>query len=403
MNITFSFELNASKNSGKEGSILIRCTQNRKHRRVSTGISVLPKFWDKVHHKIRNSHPLANEYNPIILEKLKKITAEYSKLLADNVEVTIDDLVRNYNSEPITNFFDFAYKIKMAEIKSTNKVGTYRRYDTVLSKFKTFTGQKLNLNGVNYQLLKKYEAYLITELNNSRNTVSANFSAIRAIINEAIRHGIYKGRNPFDQLQLRYTDNTKEKLTVQELYRLIHNPIPPIYSLQLARDFFHACFLAEGTRGGDMIAMKKENIINNCLVFSQQKTGTKMIIPIAQELMTIFKKYVGSGKYIFPMLNNEEMVNEITIGNKLAYINKYLKELAKYSGILKKLSTHVARHTYTDLALEINNGNIYNVQQSLGHSSIKTTELYSRNRVNYNKVSILPEIIEYINKNSGTK
>jgi integrase len=121
-----------------------------------------------------------------------------------------------------------------------------------------------------------------------------------------------------------------------------------------------------------------------------------MVIPIDPELMEIFNKYIGVDKYIFPLLNDEKVVNEIIIGSKLAYINKYLKEVAKYCGIFKKLSTHVARHTFTDLALEVSNGNIYEVQKSLGHSSVKTTELYSRNRVNYHKVSLLPIIIKKI-------
>jgi site-specific recombinase XerD len=81
------------------------------------------------------------------------------------------------------------------------------------------------------------------------------------------------------------------------------------------------------------------------------------------------------------------------IGSKLAYINKYIKEVCKYAGILKKVSSHVARHTYTDIALQVSGGNIYQVQQSLGHRSVRTTEIYSRNRVNQQKNSIMMDIV----------
>ena len=121
-----------------------------------------------------------------------------------------------------------------------------------------------------------------------------------------------------------------------------------------------------------------------------------MIIPITESLDNIFKKY-DSQHYLFPLLSKEKVVNEFTINSKLTYINKYLKEVAKYCGIFKNLSTHVARHTYTDLALEVSNGNIYQVQQSLGDSSVKTTEIYSRNRLNYDKQSLLPNIMTLIN------
>jgi integrase len=121
------------------------------------------------------------------------------------------------------------------------------------------------------------------------------------------------------------------------------------------------------------------------------------MIPVVPELMEIFNRHhTTEGVYIFPFLNKEAVVNEIIIGNKLAYINKFIKEVCKYAGILKKVSSHVARHTYTDIALQVSGGNIYQVQQSLGHSSVKTTEIYSRNRVNYTKQSMLPDIIKLI-------
>jgi hypothetical protein len=42
--------------------------------------------------------------------------------------------------------------------------------------------------------------------------------------------------------------------------------------------------------------------------------------------MDIFNRHqTAEGLYIFPFLNKETIVNEIIIGNKLAYINKYIK------------------------------------------------------------------------------
>ena len=398
-NISISVELNIKKSTSTEGRVFIRCTQNRKHKRIGTGVAVAYKDWDKKRHKVKSSNPLSNELNNLIQEKLKKVTAVYTKLLSENEEVTLDDIVMRTTSVPMTNFFDFAYSTKMEEIKSRNKLGTYRRYESVLNKLKEYAGVKLSLNQINYTFLQKYMLHLKTKHNNTQDTISANLSVIRTIVNESIKHDLYKGSNPFGQLKMKYTDNTKEKLTAEELNRIFSYQLPNFYSIQVARDFFLACFLAEGTRGGDMISMKTEFIINNCLVFNQQKTGSKMVIPIVTELMEIFEKYMGIGAYIFPFLNDEKVVNEIIVGNKLAYINKYLKEVAKYCGIFKKLSTHVARHTFTDLALEASHGNIYEVQKSLGHTSVKTTELYSRNRVNYGKVSLLPEILTMVQKN----
>ena len=127
-----------------------------------------------------------------------------------------------------------------------------------------------------------------------------------------------------------------------------------------------------------------------------------MNIPITVELQAIFDQYSTDAPFIFPFLNNTNTINEIIINSKLTYVNKYLKEVAKYSGIFKKLSTHVARHSYTDLALQVTHENIYLVQQSLGHSSVRTTEIYSRNRLNMTKEPIVRGILDLINNNDKT-
>jgi len=397
MNITFRLEYNPAKDLKQSKPVFIRCTQNRKHKRIHTGVSVSSVYWNKQKQQVRKTHPQYQVYNLLIQTQLKQVLETYHHLMSTHKELNLQTLTEALQGKEQEDFFVFAFSTKMQEIKSRNKMGTYRRYETALHKFQVFTTGKLPIQQINYSLLKQYENHLIIHLNNSRDTVSANLSVIRTIINEAIRYDLYKGRNPFDLFKLTYTDNTKEKLTLDEIHRFIHAPIPAIPSLLLARDFFYACFLAEGTRAGDMIGMKKEYLQQGCLVFAQQKTGAKMMIPVVPELMEIFNRHHSTeGVYIFPFLNKEAVVNEIIIGNKLAYINKFIKEVCKYAGILKKVSSHVARHTYTDIALQVSGGNIYQVQQSLGHSSVKTTEIYSRNRVNYTKQSMLPDIIKLI-------
>jgi integrase/recombinase XerD len=394
MNVHFNLELSSRASSQAEKSILIRLTQNRQHRRMSTGIQVEEKHWDQDNQKVRKNHPLATEYNSILLSKIKELNTVYSKLLHQDSSTTADDIIRHLTRTQTTNFFGFAYSTKMEEIKSSKKMGTYRRYEAVLSKLEAYAGKNLPLKRINYTFLKEYSLYLKTKLKNTDDTVSANLSVIRTIINEAIRHGLYTDGNPFDQVKLRYTDNTKEKLTAEELKRIFTTPLPQIPSLLLAKDFFLACFLAEGTRAGDMMLMQPGNIVNNFLVFQQQKTGTQMVIPIVPELQEIITRHHTGGRFIFPFLNVDTVINEQVINSRITYVNKYLKELAKYCGILKKLSSHVSRHTFTDLALQATNENIYLVQKSLGHSSVKTTELYSRNRVNFERQSPIPDILQ---------
>jgi hypothetical protein len=247
MNISFNLELNSSFASKGDKTILIRCTQNRKHKRISTGISIPVTAWNKNKQKIKSTHKMAAEYNKLLQTKLKTVINAYNMLLEANQSANLDELVSFISQSTQVNFFEFAYRTKMAEIKASNKLGTYKRYEAVLNKFKEFSGKNLSISKVDYNLIRKYELHLQNNLNNSRDTTSSNLSVLRTIINEAIRCNVYTKQNPFEQIQLKYTDNSKEKLTIDELKRLFTTPLPNIPSLQLARNFFKACFLAEGT------------------------------------------------------------------------------------------------------------------------------------------------------------
>lgn len=396
MNISFHPEISSRASSDQKRTIMIRCSQQRQHRRISTGLQVDGQQWDNARKQVRK-HPMAKEYNVIIQEKLKKLATAYAHLLAIHDRVTLDDLVSYMLKDQATNFFDFAYSTKMAEIKESKKEGTYRRYEAVLNKLKEYGGHRLSIHRINYTFLKEYSHHLKADLKNSPDTVSANLSVIRTIVNEAERRGLLKEPNPFGKLSLKYTDNTKNKLTFHEMRRMFAIELPDILSLRLARDFFLACFLAEGCRAGDMVKMETKHIQEGFLVYKQGKTGHLIGTPIIAELQEIFDRYKGmTDKYLFPLLDAESEPDELVVNSKVTYINKYLKELAKYCGIFKKLSTHVARHTYTDMALQASQGNIYQVQQSLGHSSVKTTEGYARQSVNFKRTTVVPEIMGLI-------
>jgi integrase len=202
-------------------------------------------------------------------------------------------------------------------------------------------------------------------------------------VNEAIASGVFTKQNPFLQIKLQYTDNTKAKLTMNELHRFQSCSFPDIRSLHLAQDFFMACFYANGCRAGDMATMTVSNIQNGYLCYTQGKTGKKMIVGLSDELNAIFLKYrCDTRACIFPLFEDNDTINERTINSKITYLNKYIREVAKYAGIVKKLSTHCARHTFMDHALSASGGNIYEIKEMAGHSSVKTTEVYLRQRVN---------------------
>lgn len=58
-------------------------------------------------------------------------------------------------------------------------------------------------------------------------------------------------------------------------------------------------------------------------------------------------------------------------------MNAYLKEIADLAKIPKLLTTHVARHTFATMSL-CNDVSIEVISKMLGHSDIKTTQIYAK-------------------------
>ncbi len=68
---------------------------------------------------------------------------------------------------------------------------------------------------------------------------------------------------------------------------------------------------------------------------------------------------------LLPVLSNQKL-------------NAYLKEVADLSGIDKNLTFHLARHTFATTVTLANGVPIETVSKLLGHSSIKTTQIYAK-------------------------
>ena len=74
-------------------------------------------------------------------------------------------------------------------------------------------------------------------------------------------------------------------------------------------------------------------------------------------------KMYRDGK-LFPVLTNQKT-------------NSYLKEIADLCGIKKKLTFHLARHTFATMSLS-KGVPIESVSKMLGHTNIRTTQIYAR-------------------------
>jgi hypothetical protein len=145
--------------------------------------------------------------------------------------------------------------------------------------------------------------------------------------------------------------------------------------LEVARDIFIFCVFT-GLAYTDVKHLKKENIQTSFdgkqwIKGKRQKTNTDYNVPLMNIPKTIIEKYSGkvtrekaSGGFILPV----------------CYLTDYnfrLKKVGLQCGITKKMSSHLARHTFATLTLT-KGVSIESVSKMLGHNNIATTQTYAR-------------------------
>lgn len=93
---------------------------------------------------------------------------------------------------------------------------------------------------------------------------------------------------------------------------------------------------------------------------SRLKTGTKFFTPILSPAMEVLQRY----NYELPKISNQKA-------------NDYLHLIESRLGINKSITFHVARHSFATLSLSYDVP-IEKVARMLGHTDIKTTQIYAK-------------------------
>ncbi|MFN3753330.1 site-specific tyrosine recombinase/integron integrase [Flavobacterium sp.] len=145
-----------------------------------------------------------------------------------------------------------------------------------------------------------------------------------------------------------------------------------------------------GLRVGEVISLKitdidsQKMIIN--IIAAKGAKDRQVMLPI--ETLLLLREY-------FKQYNPKEYLFNGQFGPQYSErsINQFLKKYAELAGIRKNIHAHLLRHSFATHALE-NGTDIRLIQKLLGHSSPKTTEIYTH--VSSQLISNIPSPISYL-------
>ena len=375
--VVFYLRSNYVNKEGKTSVMLRIYLNNERLSLGSTGISVKSSQWDKEKERIKGrttealntnlqldniASGLQSIFRRIEMSDVVSLERIKSEFLGKKEEIdTLMQLFEKHNG-------DVAKQVGVSVGKATlQKYNVCKRH---FSEFleKQYKRSDLKLTELTYVVIREFDLYLRTEVGQNPNTATKTMKTFKTITLLGQKMGVLL-HDPFMNHRFHIEPVNRGFLTDEEIL-LIANKDLSISRLELVRDIFiFSCFT--GLAYIDVSNLTPDHIVTlgdkQWIMTQRQKTSVETNVLLLDIPKAIIAKYGGktyrNGK-LFPMLTNQKT-------------NSYLKEIADICGIKKKLTFHLARHTFATMSLS-KGVPMESVSKMLGHTNIRTTQIYAR-------------------------
>lgn len=364
--IRYRLVYNRKKHLNKQGTALVQVEASLNQRKIyfKTNIYIKPGHWDKRTSQVIG-HPQANDLNSMLFEFVLHLQGIELALWKRGVPATLsllkDAMKKN---RPINITFPIFAKeyVQHSDRRESTKENLFTTI-TVLQEFRP----GLDFKDITYTFLKDFEVYL-REKGNGINTVAKHLRQLRTLVNEAINQGyIHADAYPFRKFKIKQEKGRHEFLTPDELKKLENLEVHDLKLRHVLDAFLFCCYV--GLRFSDFCQLTPSNFIRvngkRWLHFKSIKTGIELRLP----LHLLFE-----GKAL-AILDRNCITEFASLGSN-SEVNKALSVITSMARIKKHVTYHTARHTCATLLIH-QGVPITTVQRLLGHTSVKTTEIYS--------------------------
>ena len=369
---------------GKDGTapIEVRVTVGRRAYYINTGVSVRPREWKFGRIVNRQDCEELNDRVAIMLKRVDGVINEHLKNGTEN-DIDFEDVRQQVKSPDKRRRVDddndmatWMYEqISMLDVKS----GTAQHYRISVAAM-VESGTMRRWSDLSIENVHKFDAYLHTIKKHQTDadvkvgkpvgyigqaTVRNYHKDIKALLGRALKFGLITA-NPYDRMKgeiKRGDHETVEFLTDAERERIEGLTMTDGSMLATVRDMFiFQCY--PGMAYADMMAFRLDKCqkVGKDLTYTAQrvKTGVTFYIRVLPKALSIAKRYGGR----LPDVADQTC-------------NSNLKTIATATGITKRLTTHVGRHTFATWALR-NKVPLEHLQKMLGHRRITQTQRYAK-------------------------
>jgi integrase len=176
-------------------------------------------------------------------------------------------------------------------------------------------------------------------------------------------------------------------LTLEDVSKIYYYE-PVCKEERKAKDFWLFSYFANGINPTDIAHLRYKNIEGEYIAFERAKTenATRLApkpitVYITDDMRRIIDYWGNEDKspnnYIFPVFQHGiTALRQVELIELFVQaLNDWMVKIRKKLGIEKKVTTYVARHTFSTI-MKRSGASTEFIQEALGHTNIKTTESY---------------------------
>lgn len=404
--MTSNAKIVVRKKPNKEGlyPLAIRITKNRRSTYHYIGHYIDLKDWDEKNIRVKKSHPNAGRLNGLLATKLSEANKMLIDLQSDKRDISANQIKKKlYASSDSITFFEVA-KDFLDELEANKKLSRLSSDKARVNHVMSFCKSKqLTFQEIDEQFLRRFKSYLKSTRSVSERSIVNNLIVIRTIYNRAIKLGIVDSKlYPFgsDKTRIKFPETEKIGLTQNEVIKLetVENLTE---NEKHARNVWLFSFYFAGIRVADVLKIRWTGIYDERLHYKMNKNSKLLSLKIPDKIFPILKYYQNfkqnDNDFIFPEMGKANLgdAKDVYAKTKTANkkFNKYLVTVAEKAEISKKITMHIARHTFGNISEDKIPINM--LQKLYRHSSITTTINYQSNFIHRDADDALDSVINF--------
>lgn len=390
--------------------LAIRITKDRKSSYVYLDYSIEPRHWDKSSQRVKKSHPNSTRLNSFLIKKLAEANDKALALETQKAYVSSNAVSQKIKPTGGDTFFARA-KLYLDTLHKTGKYNRYTADKPRIKRFREFLrGQDVAFSDITQPLLEKFKIYLKTTKNKygrhiKEVTINNHLSVIQLIISHAIRDEVIDANlYPFGRgkMKIKKPKTTKIGLTAEEVKRLEEVELSDTYQNH-CRNLWLFSFYFAGMRAADVLSVKWSYFMDDRFYYTMNKNDKSDSLKVSDKVLRILAQYEqfknNKDDLVFPELKrldnlDDKFILQRTTAFCVSAIDKCLrKHVSPAAEIVKKLTMHIARHTFGNLAGD--KIPIQMLQKLYRHSSITTTIGYQANFIHKEADDALNAVISF--------